>query len=342
MFKSNFFQLFVICFLLIFASSCRDKEKNTAEIITKKRIALKTPPELLLAQITDLTVKPGSKEFCLTDLNNNCVWVFDSTGNYIRHFGRKGQGPGEFDEPLSLDFKNNQLAVVDKGNSRVQFFDWEGNYLHGFVLSNAGMINGIVWSSVNHRLVVSESLGMIHFSFWNEDGTSFLRRKYPINGILMPVQLAGGSVTETPEGDILYSDLKSYDVVRLNWQGDTLNHYINNKEYFRPVTKSGNAFLRQKKMDLMITPFQIGKYIVVQRMRMDKEKGLIVKGSKKFTCDIFYKSGKLFKEGITNPFLPAIATDNRVMYSISYPDSEENLNPEIIVLGLKILTNSKE
>jgi hypothetical protein len=56
------------------------------------------------------------------------VLKFDSSGNYLRQIGRKGQGPGEFDYgPFSIVFLNNFLIISDSG--RLHVFDGNGEYV---------------------------------------------------------------------------------------------------------------------------------------------------------------------------------------------------------------------
>jgi len=40
------------------------------------------------------------------DTSENCILKFDSSGNYLKKIGRKGQGPGEFERPSNLFIDN--------------------------------------------------------------------------------------------------------------------------------------------------------------------------------------------------------------------------------------------
>jgi len=82
--------------------------------------------------------------------SNARVVKFDRNGKYIKEWGRKGSGQGEFDTPhgLVLD-PQGRLLVADRGNSRVQVFDQEGKFLaewrqfgrpSGIFLDRAGML----------------------------------------------------------------------------------------------------------------------------------------------------------------------------------------------------------
>jgi DNA-binding beta-propeller fold protein YncE len=58
------------------------------------------------------------------------VLKFDKDGNYIKAWGKKGKGPGEFDIPHSLVFDAKGLIyIADRSNQRIQVFDGDGNYI---------------------------------------------------------------------------------------------------------------------------------------------------------------------------------------------------------------------
>ena len=66
----------------------------------------------------------------VTDVPNNRVEKFTSSGNYLTQWGSAGNGNGQFDLPLGIaaDSSNN-VYVVDEDNNRVEKFDGNGNYL---------------------------------------------------------------------------------------------------------------------------------------------------------------------------------------------------------------------
>jgi DNA-binding beta-propeller fold protein YncE len=61
---------------------------------------------------------------------NARVMKFSKEGRFIKAWGRKGSGPGEFDtlHRLAMDSKG-RLFVADRGNNRIQIFDQEGNFI---------------------------------------------------------------------------------------------------------------------------------------------------------------------------------------------------------------------
>ena len=62
--------------------------------------------------------------------SNSRIMKFDAEGNFIKTWGQRGSGPGEFDVPHALAFDSSgRLFVGDRGNNRVQIFDQDGNFI---------------------------------------------------------------------------------------------------------------------------------------------------------------------------------------------------------------------
>jgi len=61
---------------------------------------------------------------------NDRIVKFSKDGKFIKTWGKKGSGPGEFNTPhaLAMDSKG-RLFVGDRGNSRIQIFDQDGQFL---------------------------------------------------------------------------------------------------------------------------------------------------------------------------------------------------------------------
>jgi sugar lactone lactonase YvrE len=62
--------------------------------------------------------------------SNNRIVKFTKDGKFIKTWGKKGTGPGEFDLPHCLAFDSQgRLFVGDRNNNRIQIFDQDGNYI---------------------------------------------------------------------------------------------------------------------------------------------------------------------------------------------------------------------
>ena len=84
-----------------------------------------SPSAVLVAPNGDIFVADGHGG----DTNARIV-KFAQDGTFIKAWGKKGSGPGEFDAPhaLAMDSRG-RLFVADRENNRIQIFDQDGNYL---------------------------------------------------------------------------------------------------------------------------------------------------------------------------------------------------------------------
>jgi DNA-binding beta-propeller fold protein YncE len=79
---------------------------------------------------TGIAFTPGGDFYVSDGYVNSRVIQFTKDGKYIRHWGRKGTGDGEFDlvHDVTVD-KQGRVYVADRSNSRVQVFDAQGKFL---------------------------------------------------------------------------------------------------------------------------------------------------------------------------------------------------------------------
>jgi sugar lactone lactonase YvrE len=84
-------------------------------------------------QPSDVVVAPNGDVFVADGHggeSNARIVKFTKDGKFIKTWGQKGTGPGEFDTPHALAFDSQgRLFVGDRGNSRIQIFDQEGTFL---------------------------------------------------------------------------------------------------------------------------------------------------------------------------------------------------------------------
>src|SRR5579872_5133991 len=79
-------------------------------------------------QETDIGWSKDGSMFVSDGYGNSRVAKFDKDGNFVKDWGERGAQPGNFNTPHSLVVDNNDIIyVADRGNSRIQVFDTEGN-----------------------------------------------------------------------------------------------------------------------------------------------------------------------------------------------------------------------
>src|SRR6185436_17818391 len=66
---------------------------------------------------------------------NSRVAKYDKDGNWLKSWGTKGNGPGQFNLPHSIAIaRNDNVYVGDRSNHRIQVFDTDGNFKRMFMI----------------------------------------------------------------------------------------------------------------------------------------------------------------------------------------------------------------
>jgi sugar lactone lactonase YvrE len=85
------------------------------------------PTDVVVAPNGDIFVADGHTG-CMCD--NARIVKFSKDGKFVKEFGKKGTGPGEFDGPHALAFDSKgRLFVGDRSNNRIEIFDQNGKFI---------------------------------------------------------------------------------------------------------------------------------------------------------------------------------------------------------------------
>ena len=86
-------------------------------------------------QVTDVAWDKAGNTFISDGYINSRVAKVDKDGNWLKSWGDRGKGPGQFNTPHSIatDVKGN-VYVADRGNHRIQVFDGDGKFLRQFTI----------------------------------------------------------------------------------------------------------------------------------------------------------------------------------------------------------------
>jgi peptidylamidoglycolate lyase len=81
-------------------------------------------------QPTDIAIRPDGSFYVSDGYVNSRVAIFDKDGRWVREWGKKGAGPGEFSNPHGISFVpgSTDVIVADRENSRLQWFDRVGQF----------------------------------------------------------------------------------------------------------------------------------------------------------------------------------------------------------------------
>jgi len=109
------------------------------------------PCDVAIAQNGDIFVADGH----IADVPVNRIMKFSKDGKFIKAWGKRGSGPGEFDTPHSIAIDSRgRIFVADRSNSRIQIFDQDGRFIDQW--KQFGRPSGI-YIDRNDNMVVADS-----------------------------------------------------------------------------------------------------------------------------------------------------------------------------------------
>jgi hypothetical protein len=91
------------------------------------------PIDGMFRQPTDVAWDSAGNIYITDGYINSRVAKYDKDGNWVKSWGTKGTGPGQFVLPHSLAIdRNDNVYVGDRSNHRIQVFDTDGNFKRMF------------------------------------------------------------------------------------------------------------------------------------------------------------------------------------------------------------------
>lgn len=104
-------------------------------------------------QPTDVAIRPDGSFYVSDGYVNSRIAIFDGRGKWLREWGKKGAGHGEFSNPHGLTFVtgNTDVIVADRQNSRLQLFDHSGAFKREWIGAADAATTGRVFSVATDR-----------------------------------------------------------------------------------------------------------------------------------------------------------------------------------------------
>lgn len=167
--KYKFISAFLIFLVIILAFSCSKQKaewRGTIEEVDgvtvvnnpeSPKYSGKDAPQLVFDK--DLTIPLSGKMYSIgvnqdgimyaLDIIAGEVEVYDINGRFLKKFGKKGQGPGEFTHPWYLSISaENEIFILDKSTRSIHVFDSEGIVLkHIDCPSSLGLMDSFIFDS---------------------------------------------------------------------------------------------------------------------------------------------------------------------------------------------------
>ena len=287
--------------------------------------------EHFAGKIGDL-FKDSDGRYFLVDNQQHAVWMVDGDGSLIKRIGREGSGPGELSLPGGVAVYDDRIAVLDSGNFRVVLFKTDGTYVKDFRLEFP-MFTGIV-AGGDGQIAVNSLWEPTLFTVYdfNGDVIGHHGEREPDQGLFT----MGGDqhFSQTPDGHILYSTVKEYQVFRMKWDGTVLTTYTADSPGYGPLAYPAGATVVSiheilKTWTPLLRPLEVNGQVLVQRKKMSLEEGWT-----KHYGDLFTIDGKPVQLAMELP-VQFYASDHDLLYGIdTTPVDEGEDNPHIVVYRL--------
>jgi hypothetical protein len=173
----------------------------------------------------------------IVDGKRTAICVYDSTGKFIRTFGRKGKGPGEYQSPPSILWDaGGRLALFDGRGMRVSIVDTAGTYVRQYPSDwwNAVRRYG-VRDSAGRLVVVTVPASLLTKKYWVHLYDSTYRKvdslmipftdreMFATTGTgQLPIPFAASPVWRaTDRYGVWFARTTEYRFHKLAWSGDT-------------------------------------------------------------------------------------------------------------------------
>ena len=129
--KSTIFSFIFLFTLLIFSDFTNKNVPENGKWDLNKKLVWKveTAGNDVFGDIQNIATSEDNRIY-VADMKNSLIFIFDESGNFVKSFGKKGEGPGEIRDYFGgniLQVVNKQVIFSDR--TMLHYFDIEGNYI---------------------------------------------------------------------------------------------------------------------------------------------------------------------------------------------------------------------
>ena len=273
--------------------------------------------QYLFSNLIDLAVNDDETLYAL-DYQTADIKVFDKDGQYIKTFGKRGQGPGEFSRPfLILISQQNEVVIYDIVNRRFSYFTFEGEFIkdastakYNFGLcgvDSTGNILGIIYdrnptNPVNALRKFDPDLNFL---------MTYVTSPYPDPQVYDPFR-PRPQWTVTADDEVVYSFPKTYEIRIFDSMGDEIRKITREYDPVRVTQEMKDLVKKQAErlgdeMRLEIPEY----YPPIRYISVDEKKRIFVhtsdidEESGESNYDVFDPEGK-FITRVRFPALPQV------------------------------------
>jgi hypothetical protein len=126
-------------------------------------------PFITFNRQTDIAWDSAGNSFVADGYNNKRVVKIDKNGNFVKAFGSRGRGPGQFEDvhTIQVDHQGN-VYVGDRLDGRVDVFDNDGNFKTAYI--NVGAPWAICISPGQHQYLYTNNTSLASIDDMGQSG----------------------------------------------------------------------------------------------------------------------------------------------------------------------------
>jgi hypothetical protein len=285
---------------------------------------LQTTPDCPIAHITDMEIDTKGNFIVADGWQSIGVYVFDRDGKFVKELGRKGQGPGEYANPVSLEIsRDGDIWVADFGNNRISIYSKDLDFKDQ-ILCRPRILYFIHLNSRNEIYMYRSQANPIKpntsdtiFRYDGQGNKISSFAPFPKEALNVKFWAGQDGMTIGKDDSIYEMNPLYYNIRKFSPEGDLIGSFSRKTKLFKVITKEG------------ITPI-----VVYGPFYLDK--GLIIAHVNKH-LEIYDSNGQFIVGEI--PFSQRIiGVHGNRLYTELWADEEEGdlqLNPRIICYQLK-------
>jgi len=288
-------------------------------------IQLSTAADCAIALITDAVVDAKGNYIVADGWQRRAVYIFSPDGKFIKELGRKGQGPGEYSTPVSLEISSKkEIWVADYMANRIIIYDESFNF-ERFMSCKPRVYHFLHLSSHDEIYMYSGSVNPFHPVIFNtihkydpqgEEIFSFA----PLPGETLNIKFSAVQDGMTIDRDDFIYEMNPlyYNIRKFSSDGKMIKAFSRKTNLFKVITKEGETPI------IICGPYYLEKGLIIAQVSKHLEiydtEGNFIVGELPFSQKIIAAKGNRL-------YVEQWEEKNR---------SEIQLNPKIICYKLKI------
>lgn len=242
--------LLIIFLSLIFG--CGKKEKGELPKIDVDSLSIN-----VLSMPFDIC---ASDEYLfVVDFINKAIYKIKE-GSIIEQYSSVGKAPGEFIEPIKIQYKNNKLFLLDNGLGRITAFNKDFEYLFSFIF---GFPSHSFVVGNNENIFVTRFLGdslIVEFDFEGNIKNKFLKNKFLENDLRHSVSNTLNLSFSDKNNNLMYSYLTDNNIILFDIKTKHVKRNITfnlDLPIQKTITKiDGNRFYAESSGTILCSDFK--------------------------------------------------------------------------------------